>query len=138
MAAEFGDLLARIGLEILPERVIRSYEVPGVATAREHRLGNAVAELPSVVCPVHCIGRAGFAREVRSAGSRRNENFVQIARQRIDPQGDGGVWNINDHLHAFPFEPAASDRGTDINLVLMIGGCDFHGHVGFLGEILSC
>ena len=126
LAAELDDLLAGVGLEVLAKGVIRGDEIPAGASARDHRLGDGVTELPRVVGPVHGIGRARLAREVGGARSRRNENLVQIPRQRIHPERDGGVRDIDDHLDAFSFEPAARDRGTDVDLVLVVGGRDLH------------
>src|SRR6478752_7471074 len=49
LAAKSGDLFAGARFEVLSEGVIGGDEVPAVSAPREHRLGNAVAELPRVV-----------------------------------------------------------------------------------------
>ena len=69
LAAIGGDHGGGVAFERVAERIIVGDEEPAVAAALHHRLRGADRERAGVEHPLHRIGRAEFAVEIRGAGS---------------------------------------------------------------------
>ena len=111
-------------LQLVTEHVIGGDEEPGIAAGAHHGTPSGPRQHIGVVGPVHRVGGALRAREVRRGGTVVQHDLVLGAADIVHREGDGGRRHVHDHVHAVLVEPAASDAGADVGLVLVVGDDD--------------
>ena len=113
-----------VALQRQPERVVGGQEEPGVAARLDDRAAGAVGEHPGVVGPVHGIGRACLAGQIRRGRTGGQEHLALVAGDLVDRERDAGIGNVDDDVDLVDVVPLARDAGADVGLVLMVGGDD--------------
>ena len=122
----------------MAEGVVGGDEEPGVAAGRHDRLAGAVGERPCVIGPVDRIGRAFVAGERRTRGPGDQEDLVLFLDDLVDGERHARIRDIDDHVDAVDVEPLPGHVGTDIGLVLVIGGHDLDRRLAHLAaEVLN-
>ncbi len=125
LAAGFLDEAPGVARELLAEHVVGGDEIPAIAAGLRHRAAGGLGEHVGVVRPVHRVGRALRARQIRGAGARIEEHLVLLAHHGGDSQRHRGGRHVDDDVHPVPVEPLPGDGRADIRLVLVVGVDDF-------------
>ena len=120
------------------EHVVRGDEEPGLAELWQ-RLTDCGANLVGVIDPVdRIVGRAGLAGEIRRTGAGQQHRLVVGFGDLQHCKPYGRIHQIGYRIDAVEVEPAPRDSGTDIGLVLMIGGDDLDRYaVNLVAELLG-
>ena len=122
LAAALLDDVGGVAFQRHAESIVGGDEEPGVLAALDHRSAGDVGQRIGVVCPVHGVGRAGDAGNIRAAAAGIDVDPVLLARQRGDRQRHGRGRHVEDRVHLFVVVPVAGDADADVGLVLMVGG----------------
>ena len=113
-----------VALERLAERVVGGDEEPRVAARLDDRAAGAVGQHPRVVGPVHGVGRARLAGQVRRRRARREERLALVLGDLVDGERDAGIRHVDDHVDLVDVVPLARDGRADVRLVLVVGRDD--------------
>ena len=125
LAAELGHHGGGVLLQRMPERIIVGDEEPAVAAALDHLLRGADRQRAGVEHPLHRVGTAELAVEIRSAGGVGDEQLLLVVGDVLDRKTDRRHRHVDDEVDLLDVVPAPRDAGADIRLELMIA--DDHG-----------
>ena len=125
LAADLGDDGGGVFFQRMPERIIVGDEEPAVAAALDHFLRGADRQRMGVEYPLHRIGRAELAVEVRGAGRVGDEQLLLVVGDVLYRKADRRHRHVDDQIDLLDVIPAPRDAGADIRLELMVA--DDHG-----------
>ena len=137
LAAARVDDVGGVALQRHAECVVGSDEEPGVLAALDHRLAGDIGQRVGVVGPVHCVWRAGDARDIGAAAAGIDVDPVLLAGQRQDRQRDRRSRNVDDGVDLLIVIPVAGDIDADVGLVLVIGGDDLDRLALYLAAVIG-
>src|SRR5436305_1836805 len=124
-AAFTAALLHDVGgvlFQILPERIIRGEEEPGIEALLDRRTAGHIGLRERVEYVVHGIGTAGLVGEPDRAGSVEDHDPVARFRDFAGGECGGGSRDVEQHFDVLVVEHVARDVGGKIGLVEMVGG----------------
>ena len=125
LAAELGDHGGGVFFQRMPEGIIVGDEEPAVAAALDHLLRGADRQRAGVEHPLHRVGAAELAVEIRGTGRMGDEQPFLVVGDVLDRKSDGGYRYVDNEVDLLDVVPAPRDAGADIRLELMIA--DDHG-----------
>src|ERR1700722_18722303 len=124
LAAIGGDDAGRVAFQRVAERVVVGDEEPAIAATLDHRLSGADRERAGVDHPLHCIGRAELAVEIRREGGVRDEQLLLFIGDGLYRQPDCRDRYVDDQVDLFGVVPAPGNAGADIGLQLVVADDD--------------
>ena len=126
LAAVAYDSRRGVALQRGAERIVGGDEKPGISPLLGDRGAGAIGQHPGVIGPVHRVGRARLAGQIRCARSHRQECLAFVPGDLVDRQRDPGVRHVDDRIDVVHVVPLARDVRADVRLVLVVGGHDLH------------
>ena len=106
----------------MAERIIGGEEEPAVAAALGDLLRGAGRERMGVEHPLHGVGRAELAVEIRRAGRMGDEQLLLLVGDVLHREPDGRDRHVDDQVDLVAVVPFPGDAGGDIGLDLVVGG----------------
>ena len=127
LAAGLVDDRGCIALQRVTEGDVVGDEEPRVAAALDDLLRGADRERARVEHPLHRVGRAELAVEIRRAGRMRDEHPFLFVGNVLDRKADSRYRHVDDEIDLLDVIPAPRDGSADIGLELMIADNDADG-----------
>ena len=98
----------------MAEGIVVGDEEPAVAAALDHGLRGADRERTGVDHPLHRVGRAELAVEIRGQRRMRDEQFLLLVGNVLYGKADRRHRNVDDQVDLVDIVPAPRDAGADI------------------------
>ena len=104
----------------MAERIVVGDEEPAVAAALDHFLRGADRERAGVEHPLHRVGRAELAVEIRRPGRVRDEQLLLFVGDVLHREPHRRHRHVDDQIDLFDVVPAPRDAAADIRLELVV------------------
>ena len=108
----------------MAERIVVGDEEPAIAAALHHGLRGADRERAGVEHPLHRVGRAELAVEIRRAGRMRDEQLLLFVGDVLHGETDRRHRHVDDQIDLIDVVPAPRDAAADVRLELVVADDD--------------
>ena len=125
---------AGIFFQRMAKRIVGSQEKPLLATGLGHGLGRAIGHCVGVVGPVHGHVVAVFVGDCGGRSARDERNAVLLFGDFLHSQGNRCGHQFGSDVYLVFLEPLAGLVGSDVALVLVIGGHHFNLEAGLFSS----
>ena len=124
-----ADYLAAIGfhgltdhrLDQLSAGIVLGDDEPRLHALPHLRQSGGMSDGIDIPGPADAVAVAIFAGQPVGDRCAEEHQPSLFSGQRVDRQGDGGSWNVEDRIHALLVKPVPRDGDTEFGIVLVVG-----------------